>query len=164
MDVHYSERLWVPVSWWVIGLFFSLTFVSAAGVYLSVGIALAGAIVAAVGVSAALLWYGRTPITVDGDGVHAGAALLEWNCVGETVVHDRAGTRTRLGAGADPAAWLVVRGYVPDSLEIAVDDPTDAHPYWLVSTRRPQELADAIAAARLSRTTSGEASGNPGKP
>ena len=30
----------------------------------------------------------------------------------------------------------------------AVDDPDDPHPYWLVSTRAPGELAAAIEASR----------------
>jgi hypothetical protein len=30
---------------------------------------------------------------------------------------------------------------------VTVTDPADPAPYWLVSTRRPAELADALASA-----------------
>jgi hypothetical protein len=31
---------------------------------------------------------------------------------------------------------------------VEIVDPADPTPYWLLSSRRPQALADAIAAAR----------------
>ena len=87
-------------------------------------------------------------VVVDETGVHAGTAVLEWPWVGEVVVHDRAATRRRLGPAADPAAWLLVRGYVPASVEVAVADAADPHPYWLVSSRRAAQLAAVIEESR----------------
>ena len=146
--MNYSEQLRVPASWWVVGMFFALTFVTAVGFYAGPMVALVGGIVTAAGVAAALLWYGRVRVRVDATGLHAGSAVLEWPFVGKVVVHDRAATRVRLGAGADHAAWLLVRGFVPGSVEVTIDDPADPHPYWLVSTRSPDRLAQAIADCR----------------
>ncbi len=144
----YSERLRVPASWWAIGLFFGLTFVTAVGFYVGPEVAVAAGLVTAAGIAAALLWYGRSQIVVDADGLHAGGALLEWSWVGEAKVLDRTATRTRLGPGADHAAWLLVRGFVPGSVEVAVTDPADPHPYWLVSSRNPPLLAQTIERCR----------------
>lgn len=144
----YTERLRVPATWWLVGMFFSLSFVTAVGFYAGAGIAVAAGIVTAAGVSLALLWYGRVRIRVDGAGLHAGRALLEWPWLGEVVVHDRRATRRRLGPEADHAAWLAVRGYIPGSVEVRVDDPDDPHPYWLVSSREPAALAAAIRSSR----------------
>ena len=96
----------------------------------------------------ALLWYGRIVVAADASGLHAGESLLEWPYVGDVLVLDRSGTRHRLGPGADHAAWLVVRGFVPTAIEVAVADPDDPHPYWLVSTRRPAEFAAAVERLR----------------
>ena len=40
------------------------------------------------------------------------------------------------------------RGWVDPVLRVAVTDPDDPVPYWLVSTRRPEELRAAIEAER----------------
>jgi hypothetical protein len=146
--MNYSERLRVPASWWVVGMFFGLTFVTAVGFYAGPLVAVVAGVLTAAGVAAALLWYGNVLVRVDATGLHAGGAVLEWPYAGEVRVLDRAATRARLGAGADHAAWLLVRGFVPCSVEVAVADPADPHPYWLVSTRDADRLAQAIADCR----------------
>ena len=146
--MNYDERLRVPGMWWVVGMFFALTFVTAVGFYAGPTVAVVAGVVTAAGVAAALLWYGSIRLRVDAAGLHVGRAVLEWPYAGEVRVHDRASTRSRLGAGADHAAWLLVRGFVPGSIEVTVDDPADPHPYWLVSTRNPDGLAQAIAECR----------------
>jgi Protein of unknown function (DUF3093) len=60
---------------------------------------------------------------------------------------DREQTRSRLGPQADPAAHHVVRGWIGPSVMVRLANP-DPVPYWVVSTRRPTELAAAITAAR----------------
>ncbi|MFT4108025.1 DUF3093 domain-containing protein [Propionicimonas sp.] len=144
----YRERLSVPSSWWVTGLLVALSFVTAVGFYIGPAVAVAAGVVTAVAVVLALLFYGRVVVAVDAGGVRAGDSVLEWPYVGEVIVHDRSATRSRLGPDADHAAWLVVRGYVPGSVEVVVDDPADPHPYWLVSSRRPAQFAAAITASR----------------
>lgn len=44
----------------------------------------------------------------------------------------------------DRRAYLVVRGWVPDVVKVSLDDPADPTPYWLLSTRRPQQLARVL--------------------
>ena len=153
--MNYSERLRVPGIWWVIGMFFALTFVTAVGFYAGPTVAVVAGAVTAAGVAAALLWYGNVHLRVDEAGLHAGGAVLEWPYVGEVRVHDRAATRARLGAGADHAAWLLVRGFVAGSVEVAVADPADPHPYWLLSSRDPDGLAQSIAECRSISSSEG---------
>jgi hypothetical protein len=151
----YSERLRVPAIWWVVGMFFPLTFVTAVGFYAGPSVALIAGGVTAVGVAAALLWYGKVRVAVDAAGLHAGAALLEWPYAGEVRIRDRAATRDRLGAGADHDAWLLVRAFIPGSVEVAITDAADPHPYWLVSSRNPALLAQAIEARRAISASGG---------
>lgn len=144
----YSERLRVPTSWWAIAMFFALTFATAVGFYAGPEVAIGAGLATAVAVAAVLLWFGRARVQVDAGGVRVGGAWLEWPYLGEVTVLDRAATRFRLGPGADPAAWLLVRGYLPASIELAITDPGDPHPYWLVSSRDPALMAQVIEQCR----------------
>ena len=146
--MRYRERLTVPAGWWVIGLFFAISFATAVGFWVGPAFSLVAGAAAAALVAIALTWYGSVRIEVDERGLAAGDALLEWDWLGEVTVHDPAATRLRLGRDADRRAHLVVRGYVRTSVEVTVVDPADPHPYWLVSTRHPGELAAAIANQR----------------
>jgi hypothetical protein len=139
----FSERLSIPGRWWVIAL---------------VGVAVAGAEVfggfpwwvavvtyAALGVPVLvlLLGMGRTTVVVDGAGLHAGdRTLAAMDMAGATVL-DAQQTRLRLGPRADPRAYVVTRGFIKPSVEIAPLDDREV-PYWLVSTRRPDDLVDAL--------------------
>ena len=131
--MRYSERLRAPVSWWVIGLFFAVSFATAVGFVLDPVVSLGGGGLAAALVTAGLGWDGSAAITGD---------------LGEAIAHSASDTRDRLGRGADRRALLVVRGYIPTSVEVAIADPADPHPYWLISTRRPDELAAALTELR----------------
>ncbi len=53
-------------------------------------------------------------------------------------------TRRVHGVDADARAFLLTRPYLKRSVKITVQDPADRTPYWLVSTRHPRELADAL--------------------
>ena len=56
-------------------------------------------------------------------------------------------TQARIGPLADARAYLLVRPYVAQSVIVEVTDKADPAPYWLLSTRRPEQLSAALAAA-----------------
>lgn len=140
----YRERLWVPVSWWVIGMFFAVSFATAVGFAYGPLVSLAGGGLAVAVVAVGLVRYGSTTIVVDRTGLRVGPYRLEAEYLGEVVCHTGEAARARLGPGADRRALLVTRGYLPACVEVGIDDPADPHPYWLVSTRHPEELAGAL--------------------
>jgi hypothetical protein len=49
--------------------------------------------------------------------------------------------RTR---GADPAAYFATTFWISEGLKVEVTDARDSTPYWLISTRRAEELARAL--------------------
>ncbi|MBK8459450.1 MAG: DUF3093 domain-containing protein [Micropruina sp.] len=149
--MHYTERLSVPASHWGIALFFGLTFISAVALYAGTTFTLLATGLATVAIAWFLMSYGRVEIRVDERGLLVGRSLLEWPYVGAVVVHDAAGTKRRLGIAANRQAFLSVRGYLAGSVEVEVIDPADPHPYWLISSRHPADLAAGIAAARASQ-------------
>ncbi|GEL93778.1 DUF3093 domain-containing protein [Cellulomonas composti] len=54
--------------------------------------------------------------------------------------------RTELGPALDARAYLCQRGWVRTAVRVELDDPADPTPYWIVSTRRPDELVAALTA------------------
>jgi hypothetical protein len=54
-------------------------------------------------------------------------------------------TRRTAGTEADARAYLVLRPYLKRAVKVQITDPADPAPYWLVSSRRPEELAGALS-------------------
>jgi hypothetical protein len=89
------------------------------------------------------------PIVAVRDGLLvAGAARIPVALTGETEQFRGADAVRARGPGLDARAFTMFRGWVDPVVRIAVEDPDDPAPYWLVSTRRPEELRAALAAER----------------
>ena len=50
------------------------------------------------------------------------------------------------GPKLDPAAHKVFQGTVKTAIKITVNDPNDPTPYWIISTRKPAQLAEVLRA------------------
>jgi hypothetical protein len=50
------------------------------------------------------------------------------------------------GPKLDPAAHKVFQGTVKTAIKITVNDPNDPTPYWIISTRKPAQLAEMLRA------------------
>jgi hypothetical protein len=140
----YRERLTAPASWWALALLFALAvgwafFVATPPWVAGVAAAVAG-VVALGGVAV----YGSARVEVSSDGFRAGRALLPLAAVGRVQPLDADASHRAAGADADARAYMVLRGYCKGAVTVEVDDPEDPTPYWLVSTRRPRELASAL--------------------
>jgi hypothetical protein len=139
----FVERLSVPKRWWPIAVVGVA--VAGAEVFGGFGWRVAVIVYAALALPtlALLLSMGWTRIVVDDAGLHAGGRTLEPEAMAGATVLDAQQTRLRLGPRADPHAHVVARGFVKQSVEVAMIDER-AEPYWLVSTRRPDELVAAL--------------------
>ena len=88
-------------------------------------------------------------ITVSSDGLRAGRAMLPINAIGDTAVLDHAGLEAARMPGAP--VYEVVRGS-RGGVRVVISDPADPHRAWLLSSGRPEELAQALhqhASARI---------------
>lgn len=144
----FAERLTIPARWWLITLVGVV--VAGAELFGGFGWRVGVVVYAALGVPmvALLLSMGRTMVRVDAEGLHAGGSLLPATDIAAATVLDGPQTRLRLGPRADPRAYVVARGFIKQSVEVAPLDER-AVPYWLVSTRRPDELVEALRSAVL---------------
>jgi hypothetical protein len=96
----------------------------------------------------ALWWLGRIRVVVRGDELLVDDARLPVRFVADAVALDAAGRRELLGVGAHPYAFVVQRPWISGAVQVVLNDPADPTPYWVVSSRHPVRLADAILAAQ----------------
>ena len=89
------------------------------------------------------------PVIEISDGLfRAGRAEVPLEFTGTAVAAIDEAARTERGTGLDARAFLVIRGWIRDAVRVPITDSTDPAPYWLVSTRHPNELAAAINESR----------------
>ncbi|WP_433296632.1 DUF3093 domain-containing protein [Actinoplanes sp. CA-030573] len=97
---------------------------------------------------AGLIWFGRIRVTVTADELLVDDARLPLAVISDVVALDAAGKREALGVGAHPLAFVIQRPWIGPAVQVLLDDPADPTPFWVVSTRRPVELATALLAAK----------------
>lgn len=145
--VAYRERLHAPWWVWALGTVMTASLGVAYGFRLGLLPGLVTFVVAQA-LLAALLVTTAPVVVVDDRVLRAGRARLPLRHVARVATFDAERTREARGAKADPRAYLCLRGWIRTSVLVEVDDPDDPHPYWLVSSRHPRELAPVLAAAR----------------
>jgi len=146
--VDHSERLTVPLRWWVQGTML------VASIWLALVVATPEPIawsVAGLGVAlmvALFLTYGSARVSVDRETFRAGRAHIGLEHVGAVTALDADGVRRQAGVDADARAYLLLRPYLKRGVRVDITDPADPAPYWLVSCRRPEALVSAFEATR----------------
>jgi len=155
----YRERLGVPVTWWL-----AITASAALlGTTLWAGLSIAAAIaiyaVLEGGCAAILLAWGSARISVTASELVAGSQHLPLTRIAGATVLDQAQTRALRGPRADPAAYLLVRPYLSLAVYVEIAGRPPERPYWLIGTRKPAELADAIERARHALAGTGSGGG-----
>ncbi|WP_245154954.1 DUF3093 domain-containing protein [Nocardioides sp. 1609] len=140
----YSERLHVPLRWWVQATMFIATLWLALVVAAPSVVAFAATAVLLAVMTVALRSYGAPQVLVHDGVLRVGRAHIEARHLGAAVALDAEQTRRTAGVEADARAWLVLRPYLSRAVRIQVTDPADPVPYWLVCTRHPEALAHAV--------------------
>ncbi len=140
----YDERLGVPLRWWVQGVMLVASLwlalivaVPGLAAWLCSGIALAL-------LAALLVSFGGARVSVDAGWFRAGRARIEAAHLGSVTALDAQETRRVAGPQADARAYLLLRPYLKRAVRVEITDPADPAPYWLVSSRHPEELAAAL--------------------
>jgi hypothetical protein len=91
----------------------------------------------------------NTPlIQIDELNFRVGRARLPLQYVGKIQVLDDAQSKRARSTDANSNAHFQLRGGIKSSVIIEVTDPQDPHPYWQVSTRKPDSLVAALAKAK----------------
>ncbi|HYI33975.1 MAG TPA: DUF3093 domain-containing protein [Glaciibacter sp.] len=142
----YREKLW-PSLW----VFLAVALVIPASLLVFAPISMLA------GITTGLVLFGgcvtiltvASPVIRVSDGtLTAGPAQIAAELLGEAEPYDAAEATHQRGPGLDARAWLLIRGWVQPVVRVPLEDPSDRAPYWLISTRHPQELAAAINRSR----------------
>jgi len=83
-------------------------------------------------------------ITVTKGWLIVGPAAIERAFLHDFEELDTASMRRARGAEINPAAHLAIRYWVSTGIKIGLRDPKDPTPYWLVSSKRADELAKVL--------------------
>lgn len=151
-QVRYRERLGVPIRWWAQGtmalatLWIAMVVVSDEAPWLAA--TLAFALITFALLALFLIWYGDARIKVEDGRLRAGRAQIDLSYIGEVTSLDAKQTWQVSGPEADVRAFLLLRPYLKRAVQVEIVDADDPTPYWLLSSRRPDALAQALRAAR----------------
>ena len=138
----FQEKLW-PAWWiWLVSLGLGAT---AAVAFMPIGITwgLTAGLVAFALITFGLLTSTPT-IEVTADTVRVGRASIEREFVGEVTGYRGSAAYQQRGPGLNGIAFMCIRGWIDPVVRIEITDERDSTPYWLASTRRPEELTAAL--------------------
>jgi hypothetical protein len=80
------------------------------------------------------------------DGVlHVPGARIPLEFVGAVRALDAEQTRRLRGPTADLRAHVATRAWLKRAVQLHIEDPDDDTPYWLVGSRRPDDLVAALS-------------------
>jgi Protein of unknown function (DUF3093) len=138
----YRERLW-PAPW----VFIATALVIPASLLVFLPISTTAGIVCAIvlyGAIVVTLLVTTPAVDVDDALFSAGRARLPRTAIATVTAFTGQEATAQRGTQLDARAWLLLRGWIPGVVRVQLDDPSDPTPYWLVSTRHPAALAEAL--------------------
>ncbi|UXM93415.1 DUF3093 domain-containing protein [Paenarthrobacter sp. JL.01a] len=144
--VLYTEKLWPSLWIWIV-----VVGLSSAGLLMFGPISPAAAIIAALALLAimtTMLVLSTPTITVTPDTVRVGRASIDRAYVGSVQAFRKAEATAERGPRLNGLAYMCFRGWIDPVVKIEITDPADRTPYWLASSRRPDELVAALSTPR----------------
>ena len=95
--------------------------------------------------AAVVVWsMGRQRVWVTPTELFLRDAHLPLSAVATVLTLDPLTLRRLVGRFGDPAAYLSTRPWIGPGVQIVLSDPEDPTPYWIVSSRHPYALAEAV--------------------
>lgn len=144
--VLYTEKLWPSLWIWIVVLG-----LSSAGLLMFGPISPMAGIIAALALLAimtTMLVLSTPTITVTADTVSVGRASIDRAFVGSVQAFKKAEATAERGPRLNGLAYMCFRGWIDPVVKIEITDPADRTPYWLASSRRPDELVAALSTPR----------------
>jgi hypothetical protein len=142
----YRERLRTPIWWYAVALFVASLLAGEFGIaaysltlWIPFGVLLPASLV--------IVWsIGHSSLEIKGGEVHIRGAHIPMSEISGAVALDALTLKRVVGREGDPAAFVSIRPWVGPGVQLWVDDPQDPTPYWIVSSRTPQEFVNIVRA------------------
>lgn len=142
-SVVFREKLW-PSFWiWLVA-----AGLSGAGILVFAPISMAAGVTAAVvlfAILTVLLVLSTPSITVTAETLRVGRASIERRFVGSAEAFRGSDATAERGTRLNGLAFMCIRGWIDPVVRIEITDPADRTPYWLASSRHPDELVAALS-------------------
>jgi len=145
--VAYRERLTTPWWWYVVALVVASLLAGEfglSGADLTIWIPFGTLLPLSVAI---VWWLGHSTLEIAGGELRVRGAHLPLTYVSGVVALDAATLRRVVGREGDPTAFVSIRPWIGPGVQLWLDDPDDPTPYWIVSSRHPQEVVRAVRAA-----------------
>lgn len=83
-------------------------------------------------------------IQMDESFLYVGQAKIERTYIGSAIALNNVELKLIRTRDADPSAYLAIRFWASKAVKVEVSDNRDATPYWLISSKNPQRLVEAL--------------------
>jgi hypothetical protein len=93
-------------------------------------------------------WLGRSRLEVSDGEIRVRGAHLPLTYVTGAIALDERTLRLVVGREGDPAAFVSIRPWIGPGVQVWIDDEDDPAPYWVLSTRHPDRVVEAVRGAR----------------
>lgn len=141
--VLFSEKLW-PNFWiWLVS-----AGLASAGYLVFAPISISAGITAAIVlfiILAVLLVLSTPSLTVTAATLRVGRATIERRFIGSVEAFRGGEATAERGTRLNGLAFMCIRGWIDPVVRIEITDPSDRTPYWLASTRHPDELVGVLS-------------------
>ncbi|MEI6249634.1 MAG: DUF3093 domain-containing protein [Actinomycetes bacterium] len=139
----YLEKVYPPpISW-----FLAIIFGAAIGVVFGAPFGYIAGFIAggmAAGVVVFALWRSIYEIVINTETLMAEGNTIQRKHITGCQALDRVATRRALGPEADPAASVIMRGWVHSAVKVTIKDPESSVPYLFISSRQPEKIRQAL--------------------
>ena len=92
----------------------------------------------------AIYFIASLVIEIDENELRVGKAHIDKKFCGEIRVLTPAQMSLQRTREADPAAYLAIRFWTAHGVKIEINDDRDQTPYWLITSKRGEKLAQAL--------------------
>jgi hypothetical protein len=93
-------------------------------------------------------WLGHSRLEVSSGELRVRGAHLPLQYVSGVIALDARTLRLVVGREGDPAAFISIRPWIGPGVQFWLDDEDDPTPYWVVSTRHPDQVVTAVRGRR----------------
>ena len=140
--VLYEEKLRPSLWIWVMALMISgLSILVFVPIGLEIGL---GAAVVVFAIIAILLTLSTPRIQVTERSLQVGRAGIERRYVGAVTGYRGDDATHQRGPALHGLAFMCIRGWIDPVVRIQIEDQRDRTPYWLTSTRNPEQLVEVL--------------------
>ena len=142
-ELTYAEKSKLPLKVWVFVIGMTVSIYLAIWAPLGVMPALLMTLLFFVGILAVLNKM-QTRVSISKDYLYANNAKIEIKYIKKAIPLNKLEFRDLNGVFADPAAFLATNFWTNTGVKIELKDKNDPTPYWLISSKRANEIAEKL--------------------